>query len=97
MAAKEIGVRLGKVVGWTAATAYKGAEMAIAATGEIGEGFSEGVVIAWEDRCEAMDRNLALAQAKAEARRAELLRLRAEAKTQAQAEATTRKATKATA
>lgn len=100
MAAKEIGVRIGKVVGWTGATLYKGAEMAVAATGELGEGFSEGVVVAWENRCEAMDRNLALAQAKAEARRAELLRLRAEAKAQAEAEvevATTTTRRKATA
>lgn len=95
MFARNVGVRLGKAVGWTAATAYKGAEMAIAATGELGEGFGEGVVVAWEDRCDAMDRNLAQAQAKAEARRAELLKLRAEAQAKIAADATTtrRKAT----
>ena len=91
MFARNVGVRLGKTVGWTAATLYKGAEMAVAATGDIGEGFSEGVVVAWEDRCDAMDRNLAQAQAKAEARRAELLRLRAEAQAKVQIESTTRR------
>lgn len=97
MFARNVGVRLGKAVGWTAATAYKGAEMAIAATGELGEGFGEGVVVAWEDRCDAMDRNLAQAQAKAEARRAELLRLRAEAQAKIAADATTTTRRKATA
>ena len=98
MVARTVGVRLGKAVGWTAATLYKGGEALIGATGELGEGFGEGVAVGWEDRCEAMDQLAIERQAKREAKLAEMVRVRAEAKAKVAAEATTtRKAVKATA
>lgn len=78
MAAKEIGVRLGKVVGWSAATLYKGGEMLIAATGDVGEGFGEGLAEGWENRCDAMDQLVLERQAKREAKLAQMAKLRAE-------------------
>ena len=87
MSAKNVGVRLGKAVGWTGATLWKGTEALIGATGELGEGFMEGASESWEDRCAEMDVRIATAKAKSEARRAELLKLRAEAQARVAAEA----------
>ena len=63
MAAKNVGVKLGRGVGIVGATLWKGTVLAANGLGELGEGFAEGVESGWEDRCAAMD--LADAQRKA--------------------------------
>lgn len=73
MIARKVGVSLGKVAGWTAATAWKGVVIGAHAAGEAGEGFMEGSQVAWEGRNEELDRKIAAHKAKIAAQKAERL------------------------
>ena len=55
MAAKTVGVKLGRGLGFVAATAWKGTVIVAEAAGQAGEGFLEGAESGFEDRCAAMD------------------------------------------
>ena len=78
MAARNVGVKVGRGVGIVGATLWKGTCLVAAGLGEAGEGFMEGAESGWEDRCAAMD--LADAQRKvANAAKLQALRARLEA------------------
>lgn len=76
MSAKNVGVKLGRGLGFVAATAWKGTVVVAEGAGQLGEGFLEGAESGWEDRCAAMDaaRELRIAanKVKLEALRARL-------------------------
>jgi len=76
MSAKNVGVKLGRGLGFVAATAWKGTVVLAEGAGQLGEGFLEGAESGWEDRCAAMDaaRELRIAanKVKLEALRARL-------------------------
>ena len=57
MAARNVGVKVGRGVGFVGASLWKGTVMLASATGELGEGFLEGTEAGWEDRCKQMDAN----------------------------------------
>ena len=75
MAAKSVGVKLGRAVGWIGATAWQGTCQIASATGELGEGFLEGAELGYEERTAVMLAN----QAKRVEARAAALRMRADA------------------
>ena len=58
MAARNVGVKVGRGVGIVGATLWKGTCMVASGLGEAGEGFMEGAESGWEDRCVAMDMRL---------------------------------------
>ena len=64
MAARNVGVKVGRGVGFVGASLWKGTVMLASATGELGEGFLEGTEAGWEDRCKQMDANQAAKRAK---------------------------------
>lgn len=74
--AMKAGRGLGKAIGWSAATAFKGAVMAAEATGEFGEAAYDGMTESFDDRCAAMDAAREARHARAQARKAELLAAR---------------------
>ena len=76
--AKSVGVRAGKLVGWTAATAWKGTVMLAGAAGEAGEGFVEGAQQGWESRSAELDLKIAAHKLKVAQLRAEAIAARAE-------------------
>jgi hypothetical protein len=55
MSAKTVGIKLGRGLGFVAATAWKGTVVVAEGAGQLGEGFLEGAEAGWEDRCAAMD------------------------------------------
>lgn len=69
--ASKLGRGVGKAVGWTAATAYKGAVMACEATGEFGSEAYEAMTDSFDERCAQLD-------AKRDERKARLLALKAQ-------------------
>ena len=68
--AKNVGVKAGKLVGWTGATLWKGTVMLADAAGDAGSGFVEGAEQGWDERCKVMDAKIAAHRAKLEAKRA---------------------------
>lgn len=78
MIARNIGVKAGKAVGWTAATMWKGVVLAADAAGEAGEGFMTGAEQGWEQRNAELDAKIAAHRAKLAAIKAELLAAKAE-------------------
>ena len=55
MAARNVGVKVGRGLGFVGATLWKGTVILAEAAGEAGEGFMEGAESGWEDRCASMD------------------------------------------
>lgn len=92
MSAKAIGNKLGRAVGWTSATVWKGAVLAVGATGELGEGFLEGTAEGFEQRSAELDLKFAEMKARNAAKVAEALRLKAEAQARVAAELATKAA-----
>ena len=76
MSARTVGVKIGRGLGFVAATAWKGTVVVAEGAGQMGEGFLEGAESGWEDRCAAMEaaRELRIAanKVKLEALRARL-------------------------
>ena len=69
--AKNVGVKAGKLVGWTGATLWKGTVMLADAAGDAGTGFVEGAEEGWDKRCAEMDAKRAERLAALRARKAE--------------------------
>jgi hypothetical protein len=76
MSARTVGVKIGRGLGFVAATAWKGTVVVAEGAGQMGEGFLEGAESGWEDRCAAMEAahelRLAANKVKLEALRARL-------------------------
>ncbi len=77
--AAKVGRGLGAAVGWTAATAYKGAVLTFEATGEFGEAAYEGMTESFDAQCERIDAKVEARKAKAAAAKAAALAAREEA------------------
>ena len=67
---RNVGMKVGRGLGFVGATLWKGTVMVAGAAGEAGEGFMEGTEAGWEERCAVLD-------AKIEARRAKILAIKA--------------------
>lgn len=89
MSAKVVGNKLGRAVGWTGATLWKGTVALASATGELGEGFLEGTAEGFEQRSAELDLKFAEMKARNAAKVAEALRLKAEAEARVAAELAT--------
>ena len=59
MSARKVGMKVGRGLGFVAATAWGGVVVVASAAGEAGEGFVQGTSDGWGERSEHMDKVIA--------------------------------------
>ena len=67
MSARNVGMKVGRGLGFVAATAWGGVVIVAGAAGAAGEGFVDGASSGWDDRSAVMDAKIAASKAKREA------------------------------